>query len=116
MAGIVERYLDAIVGCDWDALRACLVEDVVRVGPFGDTYTGRDAYLAFLADVMPRLHGYEMRIDRITYAGAVALAELSETIDVDGQRRRTPEALVFDLDEADGRIRRVEIYMQTLGP
>jgi ketosteroid isomerase-like protein len=110
---IVGRYLGAIVGNDWDALKACLADDVVRVGPYGDSYTGRDEYVAFIADVMPRLPGYEMRVDRVTYAGAVALAELSETIEVSGKRHRTPEALVFDLDD-NGRIRRIEIFMQTL--
>ena len=36
---VVERYLERLVAHDWEAMAACLAEDVVRVGPFGDTYT-----------------------------------------------------------------------------
>ncbi|MGH9031840.1 MAG: nuclear transport factor 2 family protein [Acidimicrobiia bacterium] len=110
---VVEQYLAAVVGHDWQTLRTCVTDDVVRVGPYGDRYEGRDAYLAFLADTMPRLRRYEMQVDRVTYLGdRRALAELSETVEMDGKPVRTPEALVFDLD-ADGRIARIEIYIQT---
>jgi ketosteroid isomerase-like protein len=47
MADIVERYLDAIVSHDWDVVAECVADDIVRVGPFGDRYDGRDDYLAF---------------------------------------------------------------------
>ncbi|HUF85471.1 MAG TPA: nuclear transport factor 2 family protein, partial [Acidimicrobiia bacterium] len=101
---VVERYLDAITSHDWDALRACVADDVVRVGPYMDRYEGREAYVAFIADTMPGLQGYEMRVDRVTYASdALAYAELSETVEIDGKPVRTPEALVFELDR-DGRI------------
>jgi ketosteroid isomerase-like protein len=116
MSGVVERYLESIVAHDWDGLRECLAGDVVRVGPYGDRYEGRDAYLAFISDLMPRLAGYEMRVDRVTYASDVlAFAELSETVETDGKLKVTPEALVFDL-RADGRIAHVEIFMQTPSP
>jgi ketosteroid isomerase-like protein len=109
----VERYLGAIAGHDWDTLRECVAEDVVRIGPYGDRYEGRDAYVAFIADTMPRLQGYEMRVDRVTYAGdALAFAELSETVEMEGKAVRTPEALVFELDR-DGRITHIEIFIQT---
>jgi ketosteroid isomerase-like protein len=112
---VVERYLECVARAhDWDALRACLTDDIVRVGPYGDVYEGRDAYVEFLAGLMPRLRGYEMHVDRIVYAGDVALAQLSETVEVDGTLTRTPEALVFDL-APDGRIRRVEVFMRTSG-
>jgi ketosteroid isomerase-like protein len=52
MADIVERYLDAIVSHDWDAVAECVADDIVRVGPFRDRYDGRDDYLAFIADSM----------------------------------------------------------------
>ncbi len=68
---------------------------------------------------MPKLPGYEMRVDRVTYSGdgRVAVVELSETVDLDGRPHRTPEALVFDVDGdgASGRIRRIQIFIQTLG-
>jgi ketosteroid isomerase-like protein len=111
---VVEQYLAAVVGHDWETIGRCVANDVVRVGPYGDRYIGRDAYVAFLADTMPRLQGYEMRVDRVTYLGdRRALAELSETVEMDGTPVRTPEALTFDLD-SDGRIAHIEIYIQTL--
>jgi len=111
---VVERYLDAITSHDWDALRDCVTDDVVRVGPYMDRYEGREAYVAFIADTMPKLEGYEMRVDRVTYASdTLAFAELSETVDIDGKSVRTPEALVFELD-GDGRIAHIEVFIQTL--
>lgn len=114
MAGVVERYLQAVVAHDWKSLASCLAEDVVRVGPFGDTYTPREPYVAFLADLMPTLPGYAMRVDRVVYAGQVAVAQLSETVELDGAPVETPESLVFDL-APDGRIARIAIYIQRLG-
>jgi ketosteroid isomerase-like protein len=110
---VVERYLDAIVSHDWHTFRDCVAEDVVRIGPYGDRYEGRDAYVAFIADTMPRLEGYGMRVDRVTYASdTLAFAELSETVEIDGKPVRTPEALVFELDD-DGCIAHIEIFIQT---
>jgi ketosteroid isomerase-like protein len=112
--GLVEQYLAAIVGHDWPGLYECVTDDVVRVGPYGDRYTGRDAYVAFLAETMPRLRGYEMVVDRVTYTGdGRAFAELSETVEIDGTPVRTPEVLAFEL-APDGRITHIEIYIQTL--
>jgi hypothetical protein len=49
----------------------------------------------------------------VTYASdALAYVELSETMELDGKPMRTPEVLVFELG-GDGRIARVEIYIQT---
>ena len=120
MAGVVERYLDAIIGHDWDALADCLGDDgFSRVGPWGDEYADKAAYVAFISDLMPRLPGYEMRVDRVIYSAdeRLAVVELTETVDVDGRRHPTPEALVFDLDDdgAQGRIRRIQVFIQTLG-
>jgi ketosteroid isomerase-like protein len=107
------RYLHAIASHDWGAVDECIADDIVRVGPYGDRYAGRDEYLAFIAELMPRLKGYVMKLDRVTYASdALAFAELSETVELDGKPRVTPEALVFEL-AGDGRIARVEIYIQT---
>jgi ketosteroid isomerase-like protein len=111
---VVERYLQAVVAHDWQGLTECLAEDVVRVGPFGDTYTPRDPYVAFLADLMPKLPGYAMVVGRVVHAGRCVVVELSETVELDGKAVVTPEALVFDLD-VDGRIARIAIYIQRLG-
>lgn len=113
VTGVVERYLRAVVEHDWQGLADCLVEDVVRVGPFGDTYAPREPYVAFLAGLMPTLPGYSMRVDRVVYAGDLAIAQLAETVEVDGAPLETPETLVFDL-APDGRIARIGIYIQRL--
>jgi hypothetical protein len=111
---VVDRYLASLVAHDWDALRDCLAPGVVRIGPFGDTYTPREAYLAFLSGLMPRLPNYSLAVHRVVSAGEVVVAEISETLDVDGAPRETPEALLFDLD-GDGRIARITIYTQRPG-
>ncbi len=122
MAGVVERYLEAIIGHDWGALAACLSDDgFTRVGPWGDEYVDKAEYVVFIADLMPKLPGYEMRVDRVTYSadGRLAVVELTETVEVEGKPDRTPEALVFDLDgereHAHARIRRIQVFIQTLG-
>jgi hypothetical protein len=62
---------------------------------------------------MPQLSNYSMKVTRVAYFDAlsVAVAELSETMDVDGGPLETPEALVFDLDAA-GQIARIAVYIQ----
>jgi ketosteroid isomerase-like protein len=113
VADIVERYLNAIASHDWEAVDECIAADIVRVGPYGDRYAGRDEYLAFIADLMPRLTGYSMKLERVTYASdSLAFVELRETVEVDGKPMVTPEVLVFELG-GDGRIARVDIYIQT---
>ena len=112
--GLVEKYLQAVVAHDWETLSACVTEDVVRVGPFGDTYTPRDRYVAFLAELMPTLPGYSMDVDRVVYAGGSAFAQLSETVEIDSVPVITPETLVFDFDESSGLIARIGIYIQRL--
>jgi ketosteroid isomerase-like protein len=110
---VVTRYLEAVSKQDWETAEGCLADDVRRVGPFGDTYTGRVEYLEFLRKLMPTLQGYGMDIARLIVSddGRVAVAELTETVEIDGRAVVTPESLVFDLDEA-GRITAVRIYLQ----
>jgi ketosteroid isomerase-like protein len=114
--GVIERYLQALVEGDWATFAGCLADDgFTRVGPFGDTYSSKPAYVAFLSELMPTLAGYEMDVTRVTYADSLAFAELSETVDVDGTALRTPECLTFELT-GDGRIQRVEVFTQTRAP
>jgi len=108
---IVERYLDALTGHDWDALRQCLADDVVRVGPYNDEYRGRDAYVDFLAGLMPKLPGYSMEVTRVTYVDRLAFAELAETV----AGTRTDEALVFEVTD-DDRIERIDVFIKTVAP
>jgi ketosteroid isomerase-like protein len=112
---VIERYLRGIVDHDWDEVSSCVAEEVVRVGPFGDTYQGREAYVAFLSKLMPTLQDYSMRVHRleVSAGGRCALAELTETMSFDGEVVETPEALVFDFD--DDLIEHVAIYIRRTG-
>ena len=114
---IVRRYLDAVAHHDWDTARSYLSSDVVRVGPFGDTYRGRDEYLQALRPIMEGLEGYRMEIASIAASddGSTVTAELSETVVMDERTIVTPECLVFDLDSA-GLIAGIRIYIQQIEP
>ena len=106
-----------MVAHDWETMGACVTDDVVRIGPYGDTYRGRTEYVAFIAGLLPTLPGYRMDVCRVVYADgkALATAELSETIDTPNGPLRTPEALVFDLEPDGARIRHIAIYIQRQG-
>jgi ketosteroid isomerase-like protein len=110
---IVERYLQHMVAHDFEAMAQCLAEDVVRVGPYGDTYTPRPVYVDMLAKLMPSLPGYSMQIHRVIEKDSLVVVELTEVVEVDGTPLVTPEALVFELDD-DGLIAHIAIYIQTL--
>lgn len=110
-AGTVERYLTALAARDWAALADTLEADVERIGPYNDVYRGREAYVAFLAETLRSLAGYELRVARLVATASVVVAELSESVDTDQGRRRTDEAIVFDLSAA-GRIARVAVYLR----
>ncbi len=119
MAGgdaVVERYLDAIASHRWDVVGECVADDIVRVGPYGDRFAGRDDYLTYLVDTMPRLAGYAMALHRVTYVSeALAFVELAETVELGGKPMLTDEVLVFAFDD-EGRIARVDIFIQTPRP
>jgi hypothetical protein len=113
--GVIEQFLRSMVAHDWPALEACLADDFTRVGPYGDVYSSKSDYVAFISDIIPRLAGYEMQVACVSYADGVGYAELAETVEVDGTLLRTPECLSFALT-ADGRISRVEVFTQTRFP
>ena len=112
MSDVLERYFAALRAHDWRALADTLAPDVHRTGPYCDEVHGREAYVAFLTGVIPKLPNYALDVARIrAIAGGGAVVELSETIDRDGARFRTPEALLFEFDR-DGRIARVDVYIK----
>ena len=112
---VVRRYFERLVAHDWAGLAAYLDPAVVRVGPFGDTYTPREPYVAFLAGLMPTLEGYTLQVDRLVAAGGAVVAQLAETMVVGGSVVATREALVFDVGP-DGLITRIDIFIQRAGP
>ena len=98
-------------GCATLALVACLAPDVERIGPYGDVYHGAEPYASFLEQTVGALEGYELVVGRILVAPDAVTVELSETVDTPRGRRRTDEAVVFDLD-AGGLIRKVAVYLR----
>lgn len=108
----LDRYFEALQTQDWENLAACLAEDVHRTGPYVDVVTGKQAYVEFLAGVIPTLKNYELKVHTVRpLDGGSALALLSEVLDVAGVRTEFPEALVFDFTET-GLIQRVDIYIK----
>ena len=108
----LEEYLDALKAQDWGRLATCVADDLERTGPFLDVVRGRQAYVEFLAGVIPTLRNYELKVFRIRpLVDGSALVELSETVDVDGVRSEHPEVLLFDFD-AEGLIRQIDIYVK----
>jgi hypothetical protein len=111
----LERYLQALGAQDWARLAGCVAPDLERTGPFLDVIHGRQAYVDFLADVVPGLENYELKVSRIrALADGSALVELSEIMDLDGVRSEHPEVLLFEFD-AEGLIRRIDIYIKQRG-
>jgi len=108
---LVSQYLDGLREHDWSSVAATLAADVERIGPYPDIYRGRDAYAGFLAETIHKLEGYELIVHRLVTPGPTIVVELSETVDDDGARLRTQEAVVFDVDA--GAIIRVAVYLQT---
>ena len=112
MTGVLQRYFAALRGQDWEALADCLADDVHRTGPYLDGVRGRGAYVDFLAGVIPQLENYALDVRGIhPLEEDRALVLLSESMDHEGLRRTHPEALLFGFD-ADGRIARVDVYLE----
>jgi ketosteroid isomerase-like protein len=107
----VTRFFERMGALDWDAMAACLAEDVARVGPYRDEKQGRAGYRDFLAATIEALDDYHLEIQRIWSDGPHAVAQLAESMNIDGRPRRTDEAIVLDVGP-DGLISRVEVYLQ----
>jgi hypothetical protein len=111
-ASVTASYLHAMARLDWDGVSACLSDDVLRRGPYGDDYEGAQAYVSFLERTIPSLPGYRMDIDRISELdGQRAMAEVRETIDLEDGPLVTYESLVLDAD-AHGRLKEICIYIR----
>ena len=109
---VLARYFEALQKQDWESLGSCLADNVHRTGPYLDTVHGKEAYVEFLAGVIPTLRNYALEVHEVrSLEGGSVLALLSEILDRDGVRTAFPEALVFDFD-VDGLIQRVDIYIK----
>jgi ketosteroid isomerase-like protein len=108
---IAARFFDRMGHFDWEAMGACVTEDVARVGPFRDQKAGRADYQQFLAETISALEDYSLDVQRIWSDGRHVVAQLSESMTMEGRRRRTDEAIVLDIGD-DGLIARVEVYLQ----
>jgi len=111
---LVHRYLEALVHQDWNEVRDTLAPDVVRLGPYNDDYTDRDAYIKFLEQTFAWMQDYSMDIARVWGTADRACAELAETVTIDGTRLRTDEAIVFEVH--DGQIARVQVFLRQSRP
>jgi ketosteroid isomerase-like protein len=108
---VAARFFDRMANFDWEAMGACVAEDVERVGPYRDQKAGREDYQQFLAETIEALDGYRLDVQRIWSDGTHVVAQLSETLTMEGRPRRTDEAIVLDIGP-DGLIARVEVYLQ----
>jgi hypothetical protein len=112
---VVLRYLNRMVAHDWAGMTECLHPDVVRVGPFGDEYTPRAPYVAYLSGLLPTLANYDLTIERTVAEQSVVLVQLTESMEFDGSPDVTHEVLVFETDPA-GLITRIDIFIQRTAP
>jgi len=116
---LIEHYYDAFNRADWEAMLACLSEDVVHDLNQGGRQHGRDAFRAFLG----RMQGsYSEQLQKIVvmassdglHAAAeyevhgVYLADDEGLPPASGQRYVLPGGAFFDI--RDGRIARVSNY------
>ena len=108
---IAARFFDRMGHFDWEAMGACVAEDVEGVGPYRDQKAGREDYQQFLAETIEALDDYHLDVQRIWSDGTHVVAQLSETLTMEGRPRRTDEAIVLDIGD-DGLIARVEVYLQ----
>lgn len=111
----VEQYLDRLSVKDWDGVAATLADGgFERIGPFADVVSSKVAYMKFLSGIVSQLGNYGIKVDRMTDAGKVVLAEIHEIFDAEGQHFEYPEALVFDLEQG-GLIKHISVFLMRPG-
>ncbi|SFS15103.1 conserved hypothetical protein, steroid delta-isomerase-related [Dyella sp. OK004] len=116
---LIERYYEAFNRGDWDAMLACLTDDVAHDINQGGRETGRDAFTAFLGR-MERSYREQLRdvVVMVNADGRHAAAEYvvhGEYLADDeglpparGQRYVLPGGAFFAI--RDGRIARISNY------
>jgi len=115
-ADVVQRYFVAMTAHDWEALRACLADDFSRDGPYPEhTWRSADEYVAFVSGLLPGLKGQRVEVTRVTGAGGVVHAELTETVELEGRQSTVRISNAFEIG-ADGRIQHVEVFLRRPPP
>jgi steroid delta-isomerase-like uncharacterized protein len=116
---LVERYYEAFNGGDWEAMLACLTDDVAHDLNQGGRERGREAFRAFLARMQA---SYREQLQKVVVMAsadglrAAAEYEVHGTYLADdeglppahGQRYVLPGGAFFDI--RDGQISRVSNY------
>lgn len=112
-SGIVENYLTCMATHDWDGLAATLADEgLVREGPYCDVVEGKEAYVAFLREVLTSLKGYHLDVQRISHVSdRLSYVELSETVEIDGSPTKYPECILFEQND-DGLICHVSVFIK----
>lgn len=116
---LIERYYTAFNEGDWEAMLACLSNDVAHDINQGDTQVGKPAFRAFLAhmercyhEVLEDLVVMASEDGRRASAEFIVSGEYLETDqglpDADGQSYTLPAGAFFEVK--DGLIRRVTVY------
>ena len=109
---VVERYFAAMIAHDWEALRGCLADDFSRDGPYPEhAWRDADGYVAFVSALLPGLRNHGVTVTRVTGAGNVVHAELTETVELEGRQSTVRIANAFEVGD-DGRIRHVEVFVR----
>jgi steroid delta-isomerase-like uncharacterized protein len=116
---LIERYYDAFNRADWEAMLACLTDDVAHDINQGHRETGRDSFRDFLAR-MQRSYREQLR-DIVVMTSADDNRAAAEYVvhgqyladdeglpPAHGQRYVLPGGAFFDI--RDGRIARVSNY------
>ena len=110
----VAAYVEGMVALDWAAIRKSLADDCVRVGPFPEhEFNGADAYVAFLADVLPTVENHTITVDRWLTADDRSYVEITERLTRDGAPVESRVCLACDL-APDGKLQRIEGFLRRL--
>lgn len=109
---IVTEFMDALKAHDWAALAECLAEDLVRIGPSADVHHGKEAYVRYLMEVVPRMQDHRVELDAIhLISERLAVVEMTERIVREGRRSVVHDAMFVGIDD-DGLINQLNVYVQ----
>jgi len=110
MDEICERFLATLEAKDWKAMAATLDPALEWHGPKGDRTDRAVDYIEVLQRSVAPLVDY--RVDALceTTRGTLVMIELVQRFEMGGSTKVVPEVMVFDVDQAAGRIRRLSVY------